>query len=342
MASPTAFVSALETKVFEQLSSQRVGYLLGAGSGYLNGKGYPLASQIWSHIKLHIADTIGRDEIQAKLDTTASGLEDALDQLDDGSPTGCAHRSLVTEAVAQCFKSLSPPLDTHTEFLTRLKSKENRLTKIFTLNYDPLLERAAETARVRLYDGFCGHEHAYFDPSLFEERILRIRGTHKGLQWEETTKPIHLIKLHGSLGWYESGSTGPRRCGFACDIPYAAKRLMIPPHWRKANDTMSHPFSQLWSTFRGSLGQDAVPLNRLACFGYGFLDEHVNAVIEPALSRSNFTLLIFAEALSDTAWTRWSVQKNAVVVTRLRCSLKGEIGPGHPDLWRFEKMAKEV
>ena len=117
---------------------------------------------------------------------------------------------------------------------------------------------------------------------------------------------------------------------------------MIPPQRRKASDTMTPPYSTLWSSFRGSLGQDSVPLNRLACFGYGFLDEHVNAVIEGALARSDLSVLIFTKALTDSAWKRWSAKTNTVVVTESRCSIKGEIGPGHVDLWNFETLAYKV
>jgi len=98
----------------------------------------------------------------------------------------------------------------------------------------------------------------------------------------------------------------------------------------------------LWSIFRGSLGFNSSPVNRLACFGYSFADEPVNAVIEAALARTDFTLLIFTKVLSDIAWNRWSVKANAVVVTETRCSLKGTVGCGHPDLWRFERLCKEV
>ena len=105
---------------------------------------------------------------------------------------------------------------------------------------------------------------------------------------------------------------------------------------------MLPPYAALWETFRGALGQNATPINRLACFGYGFGDEHVNAVIENALARTDFTLLIFTKKMSDEAWARWSVKTNAVVVTEARCSLNGRIGPGHNDLWRFERLCKEV
>jgi hypothetical protein len=342
MTAEMDFKDALETKVREQLHAQRVGYLLGAGSSYLDGTSYPLALELWNRIKDCITDTERRSEIQAKLDEGANGIEHALDLLDDGGPVEGPHRHLVTAATAELFRPLAPALDHHVEFVRRLAQRQDPLLKVFNLNYDPLIERAAEQAHVRLSDGFVGHEHAFFAPAVFEERILRIRGTHKGRQFEETAKPIQLLKLHGSVGWYESETYEIRRCSFASTIPENTKRLMIPPSRRKAGDTMSPPYSALWSAFRGALGQDRVPINRLVCLGYGFADEHVNAVIENALARTDFTVLIFTKELSDAAWTRWSTKGNVIVVTEKRCSLKGNVGNGHCDLWNFERITKEV
>ena len=79
-----------------------------------------------------------------------------------------------------------------------------------------------------------------------------------------------------------------------------------------------------------------------SCFGYSFADEHMNTIIEAALARTDFTLLIFTEKMSDPAWTRLSVKPNTVVVTATRCSLKGAVGSGHKDLWRFERLCKEI
>jgi len=342
MACIPDFTVRLEAKVAEQLRAQRVGYLLGAGSSYLNGAGYPLAFEIWDRIKNGITDVARRAEIQAVLDMRGLGIEDALDQLDNGLVFEGPHRHLVTAAIAELFLTIRPTSDVHREFVKRLAQKGDPSIKVFSLNYDPLLERAAEATRVRLSDGFAGHEHAYFDGAMFDERIGRIRGSHKGRQFDETTRTVHLLKLHGSLGWYECAIAGVRRCAFASTIPAATKRLMIPPQRRKASDTMTLPYATLWSAFRGSLGQDSVPLNRLACFGYGFLDEHVNAIIEGALARSDFSVLIFAKVLADSAWNRWSAKTNTVVVTEDRCSIKSEIGPGHADLWNFEKLAYKV
>jgi hypothetical protein len=297
---------------------------------------------MWGLIKDLIPDVQKRNDIQAKLDSGATGIEQALDLLDAGGAMDTPYRHLVIEAIAKLFLPMSPSLNVHVEFVRRLSQRGDPCVKVFNLNYDPLVERAAEAARVRVTDGFLGVEHAFFDPAVFEERIGQIRGTHKGRQFEETVKPIHLFKLHGSLGWYECPSRGVRRCAYWSLPPSGTKRLMVPPQRRKATDTMFPPYSALWSAFRGCLSHNQNPLNRLACFGYGFADEHVNAVIEAALARTDFTLLILTKALADTAWNRWSIKANAVVVTEARCSLQGAIGPGHSDLWRFEQLCKEV
>ena len=214
--------------------------------------------------------------------------------------------------------------------------------KVFNLNYDPLVERAAEAAKVRLCDGFLGVEHAYFNPGVFDERIGRIRGTHKGRQFDETEWTLHLVKLHGSLGWYECPNRGVRRCAYGLAPPNNTKRLMVPPQRRKATDTMHAPYAALWTFFRGCLSHNDRPINRLACFGYSFADEHVNATIEAALARTDFTLLVFTKEISESAWKSLSVKSNVVVVTEARCSLKGMVGPGHNDLWSFERLCLEV
>ena len=110
----------LEAKVAQQLKSQRVGYLLGAGSSYLNGNGYPLAFQLWDLIKGSITDVEKRDDIQAKLDGGANGIEHALDLLDDGGATDTPYRHLVTATLAELFMSKVPPLELHGEFVRRI------------------------------------------------------------------------------------------------------------------------------------------------------------------------------------------------------------------------------
>jgi len=81
MTTSSDFKEKLEAKVYEQLKAQRVGYLLGAGSSWLNGRGYPLASELWNHIKGHIPEANRCAEIQARLMVALQGIETALDCL---------------------------------------------------------------------------------------------------------------------------------------------------------------------------------------------------------------------------------------------------------------------
>jgi len=113
MVTAPDFTTELEIKVAQQLKSRRVGYLLGAGSSYLNGNGYPLAFELWDLIKFSITDTARRDEIQAKLDRGAKGIEHALDLLDDGGATDTPYRHIVTDALADLFMAKTPQLDLH-------------------------------------------------------------------------------------------------------------------------------------------------------------------------------------------------------------------------------------
>jgi hypothetical protein len=71
-------------KIREQVHSKGVGFLLGAGSSYLDGKGYPVAASLWDVVKpaLPPAD---QGEIQNQIDSGCPGLEEALDRLDDGA-----------------------------------------------------------------------------------------------------------------------------------------------------------------------------------------------------------------------------------------------------------------
>ena len=160
------------------------------------------------------------------------------------------------------------------------------------------------------------------------------------VDWRSGT--LHLYKLHGSLGWFQVAGNDVLRLGLATTTPANSKRLMVPPQHRKATDTTAPPYSALWSDCRGLLCHGPVLLNRLVAIGYGLRDEHLNAVIENALARGNFTLLAFAHGLTPEVFARWSVKRNAIIVTINQCSLYGETGPGHPDLWSFENLNQIV
>ena len=169
------FIQEVERKIREQTKSKMVGFLLGAGSSYLDGEGYPLAGQLWDRISGDVPKK-QRQEIQEKIDNGAKGIEHALDLLDTGNAEEEPHRYSVVQAMARLFCTLEVPLEKHRLFISLLsRREEENPIKIFSLNYDPLVEMSAERECIRLFDGFHGHDSAFFDAGSFRHTSMTLK-----------------------------------------------------------------------------------------------------------------------------------------------------------------------
>lgn len=334
------YETRLRAKLSEQLRGRNVGFLLGAGASFLNGAGYPLAGGLWPAISDHLKPA-ERAKVDREFEKGAGNIEIALDRLDNG-PSGESLRGSVMGAISKTFQQLRPPLDDHRAFVRRLSLRRERRVPVFTLNYDVLVERAADAEKIMLVDGFHGTMEGYFRPAIFTDvwgrterrKVRTVMVAYRGV--------INLLKLHGSLGWFLEPSGIVRRVPNGAPCSEGWRALLIPPQHRKAADTGGTPYAALWSQYRGHLVHGPVLLNRLVCAGYGFGDGHVNAIIESALARRDFTLLILAKELSENAFRQWSAHSNVLIVTESRSSLCGEIGAGMAAEWSFEWLAQEV
>ena len=141
--------------------------------------------------------------------------------------------------------------------------------EIFTPNYDLLLEEAFERARVAYFDGFTGSHSPFFDPASVSSDELPAR-------WSR------LWKLHGSLGWKISENivvrTGRRN----------ATELIYPDHL-KYDQVTRLPYSALFERLRRFL---TTPDTLLICSGFSFLDAHICAVLDEALSANAHTAIL--------------------------------------------------
>jgi hypothetical protein len=342
MNKSNTFVDRLYLKLREQITGRRAGFLLGAGASFLQGTGYPLAAGLWPAIRTQMAEADQR-LVDAQLDRGCSTLEQALDAIDHGRDEDFALRHRVTSCIAATFLDRKPALDYHRQFIARLSRRREKRIPVFTLNYDPLLELAADEEQINLLDGFCGTVECYFQPSCFVD----FRGTlesRRGRPVPVAARGIlNLYKLHGSLGWFLDTKSKLRRIRPDIPCPSGWRHLMVPPQNRKAADTGFTPYAAIWSEFRAYLANDSTRLlNRLVCVGFGMGDGHVNAVVQSALSRRHFTLVILAKTLSEDTFRRWREFQNTVIVTEASSSLYGEEGPGLQDAWAFEWLAKEV
>lgn len=343
MPKPASYPERLLNKVRTQVKARKVGFLLGAGSSYLSGQGYPLASGLWPAIRDSM-DAADAAKIEERLLGDPARIEAALDEIDvaSGKPD-FPLRGRVAQAIASAFAAISPPLAVHELFARGLARRTERRVPVFSLNYDCLVERAADEAKCRVSDGFQGIANAYFDIGCLRD-THSLPGTRRGRSCALPVKgTIALLKLHGSMSWFTDDSNTHRRACPLHGLPSGWERLMVPPQYRKASDSAVPPYAQLWSEFRAYLANDErALLNRLVVVGYSMADGHVNAVVEAALGRRDFTLIVLTRSLSDAAFRRFSEMTNTIIVTESRSALYAEIGPGLRDEWSFEWLASEV
>jgi hypothetical protein len=186
----------------------------------------------------------------------------------------------------------------HEELLRRILLRSTTLprAKIFTLNYDLLIERALDNLGVLYFDGFLGtinrtlrtesyHYDLYYPGETTEGRVTRV------------DRVIHLYKLHGSINWRRHSSKGGDvivRHGSPADAEYGD--VMIYPSPLKVTEMNGYPYSEM---FRHLSVQIRQPQSVLLVLGYGFQDSHVNRLIYQALSIPSFVLVIVTPSLSE-------------------------------------------
>jgi hypothetical protein len=183
-------------------------------------------------------------------------------------------------------------LDTYKNLVRKLLTRPLNLKRvnIFTLNYDTLVEQACDAEGVVLLDGFVGTQRRIFRPESYEQDLYFPAETTEG-RVHRFDRVLHLYKLHGSITWTANEPS--------IDDPYGVQAgvfdrdgkqpLLIYPTPAKYGETLGSPYSELFRRFAAAVVQ---PQSVLFVIGYGFGDEHVNAIIRQALAVPSFTLVI--------------------------------------------------
>jgi hypothetical protein len=214
-------------------------------------------------------------------------------------------------------------------------AERRRSVRLFTTNYDTLLEDALALGCFSYWDGFSGgsvafRSHRYGD----EEPNLRDRA--------------HVIKLHGSIDWHLGEDDRVWRVRDGDLYPKKTSRVLIYPQSTKYLATQRDPFAAQFDLFRRSVG--ARDENVLAICGYSFGDEHINQEIELALQRpeNKTTILAFAEKRSPIIeqWRAEPWGKRVYVITEDGLYV-GTDGPYSPpavgakrDWWTFAGVTR--
>ncbi len=170
-----------------------------------------------------------------------------------------------------------------------------RRANLFTLNYDTLIEKAADAEGAVLVDGFVGTLRRVFRPESYDVDFYFPAQTTEG-RVHRFDRVLHLYKLHGSITWH--------RCTPDWENPYGLfatfynqetpdDDVLIYPSPLKYGQALELPYSELFRRLGSAISQ---PQSVLFTIGYGFGDEHVNAIIRQALAIPSFTLVVIDPA----------------------------------------------
>ena len=231
-----------------------------------------------------LLETDGRLRIDGtpRVDATATDLDTCL---------GYAGHVLASACVLPTADKLCR-LETHKTLIRKLLTRPLNLKRvnIFTLNYDTLVEQATDATGVVLLDGFVGKQRQVFRPESYEQDLYFPGDTTEG-RVHRSDRVLHLYKLHGSITWRSQTPSVDNPYGVQ-HVPFAPNEghpLLIYPTPAKYGETLGHPYSELFRRFANALVR---PQSVLFVIGYGFGDEHVNAIIRQALAVPSFTLVI--------------------------------------------------
>jgi hypothetical protein len=210
------------------------------------------------------------------------------------------------EAIGE-FKKPLVTIDAHKGFVQALfKTAQAGLhdrrgpIRLFSLNYDTLVEDALALSAVSHWDGFSGGAVAFRNHRFGEEAP-------KGYS-------AHVVKLHGSIDWYLGDDGKVWRVREGDTYPARTGRVLIYPQATKYVATQRDPFAAQFDIFRRTLSTTGD--NVLVVCGYSFGDDHINQEIESAMAAPNnrTTMLVFysegagwAECLGkwrNSAWNK--------------------------------------
>lgn len=184
-------------------------------------------------------------------------------------------------------------LRSHRKFIKKILTRPLNLRRvnIFTLNYDTLIEQAADAEGAVLVDGFVGTLRRVFRPDSYSIDFYFPAQTTEG-RVHRFDRALHLYKLHGSITWHRCEQNWENPFGLYATF-YRPDRdednVLIYPSPLKYGQALGMPYSELFRRFGNAIAQTQ---SVLFVIGYGFGDEHVNALIRQALSIPSFTLVI--------------------------------------------------
>jgi len=315
LASPRR-ARTIEDRLAQRLSDPNIVYLLGAGCS--SCAGLPgtvgLTQVVESELRGEAATVF--QEVKRCLVVTGieePNIEEILSELQhrlDAKGTRRSRRDRYRhahDAACRCIRNallVDQSTEHHKGFIERLVSRRRAEpapgappVRIFTTNYDLLIELACEECDVVFVNGFEGVFRRHWMPSCFEYDVGKQTLHAKTPRFEQSARHVRLFKLHGSLSWSDEK-------GVVCELePSRASEgspVIIYPSRLKYAASVVPPFDWLLLTFGGVLSTARV----LVSVGYSYADANLNQYIYNGLDQGLHLVALSREpigALADRA-----------------------------------------
>lgn len=184
------------------------------------------------------------------------------------------------------------PLLAHRAFLSRIvRNRRANLPRprIFTTNYDLLIESALDELGYPYIDGFSGTVDRRLNLAFYGLDFHRVETTTQSVL-ARAGGAIYLLKVHGSLNWRSSIDrdrvTGLESLEVKQSVgPADANDLvLIYPTSAKEGDTLAYPYSDLLRLLGDAVQQEDTAV---MVVGYGFADPHINRLLLRSLATNS-------------------------------------------------------
>ncbi|WCO67250.1 SIR2 family protein [Iamia majanohamensis] len=189
----------------------------------------------------------------------------------------------------------SDPLKAHRDLLGRLvaaRRPDAPRLKVFTTNYDTVIERTLDESGVTFIDGFLGSIDRQISLASYNRDVYYAPNADKGTV-RRVPDLVHLYKLHGSLTWRSRHSSlGSTTVTQSAGPPAGDEVAVIYPTPTKESDVLGHPYSDFLRLFGAAVSE---PECALLVIGYGFADEHINRIIFDGMARNGSLQLFIAD-----------------------------------------------
>jgi len=180
----------------------------------------------------------------------------------------------------------------HSELIRRFLLRPTSLPrlKLFTVNYDSVLERALDDLGVFYFDGFIGTVRRSLRSESYSYDLYFPGDTAEG-KVSRVDRVVQFYKMHGSLNWRRNAEGYRLDVIMEDSVPNDSEfgEVMIYPAPLKVTEMNGYPYSEMFRHFASEIHQ---PQSVLFTIGYSFNDDHVNRLIYQALRIPSFVLVI--------------------------------------------------